>query len=805
METLLHDLRYGVRMLVKSPFFTVVTVIALALGIGANTAIFSVVNGILLRPLPFKDADRIVRVLVTTQQTVSNTHSPANYLDIKSQNRTFENLVAHCEYPVSLTSVKEPRSLAGQIVTSEFFDMLGIDPQLGRVFRAEDGKPGGPRLAVLSNKIWREIFDGDQNIAGKEAVFNNESFTITGVMPAGFDFPENTQVWLLARKQVPEPPFTLTPEYENQRTLVYLTITGKLKSGISIEQAQSDLTTVMDGLRRQYPKEIEKSGLLIQPLKKYLVRDVSQSLFVLLGAVAAVLLIAIANVANLSLARAAARQQEIAIRVALGASRFRIMRQLLTESLLLSILGGACGLLLAVWGTRVLVSMAPVDIPRLKEIGMDGQVLVFTIFVSLLTGLIFGISPSIQASKPNLNESLKDGARSSAGSGRGYRAILVVAEIALSMVLLIGAGLLIKSFIRLQEVNPGFDSTNLMAAETTLPIVKYTQDQQMITYISGVVRGIRGIPGVKNVGTTTGLPYTNSEIHMSFMVVGQPRREGEPDLRFDAVSPDFFLAMGIPLIKGRFFSEQDQLNSPKVGIINHAMVDRYFHDVDPIGQKLDLSDGKGAREIVGVVGDVKYDGLNAEAKPQVYVPSLQCPWPFVAIVIKTSVPPLGLGPEVRRRIWAVDKEEPIDELKVLGKYQYDSVSQPRFRTVLLGSFAGLALLLAAVGIFGVMAYTVSQSTREIGIRMALGAQKQDVLRLVLGQGMALTAVGILIGLFAAYLLTRFLAALLFSVSATDPVTFVLIPVLLATVALLACYLPARRAARVDPLIAIRHE
>src|SRR5581483_6489756 len=636
METLLQDLRYGVRTLLKSPVYTVVTIIVLALGIGANTAIFSVVNGVLLRPLPYKYPDRIVSVLAVDHGKPSNSHSPANYTDLKNQNQSFEYLSAYRDYPVGLVGAGEPRSLTGPIVSSEFFDLLGIEPAIGRTFHSEDGKSSGPRLAVLSHKLWQSAFNEDKNIVGRQVTVKNEPFTITGVMPPGFAFPEEIEIWLLAQKQVPEPPFSVE-QYETQRSLNYFQVMGRLKPGVSVESAQADLGTIAARLQHDFPDANDQKGLIVRPLQSYLVKDVRASLLVLLGAVAAVLLIAVANVANLSLARSATRQQEMAIRVALGASRFRIVRQLLTESLLLSCLGGAGGLLLSLWGTSVLISLSPEDIPRLKDVTVDARVFVFTVVVSILAGVLFGLSPSIQSSKPNLNEDLKEGSRGSTATGRRFRSSLVIAEVALSMVLLISAGLMIKSFARLQEVNMGFNPANVLVAQIGLPEKKYSKDEQMIDFVERLIPKIKSLPGVVNVGTSTTTPYSNSDIDFSFQIEGRPVNPNEKlDARFDAVSPDFFTTFQTPLIKGRFFTDRDSANAPEVSIINQTMAKRFFAGEDPIGKKLITGLGRGAREIVGVVGDVRYDALNEEPLPQIYNPVAQSPLPFICVVVRTS-------------------------------------------------------------------------------------------------------------------------------------------------------------------------
>lgn len=800
MTILLQDLRYAVRMLLKNPGVTIIGVIALALGIGANAAIFSVVNAVLLRPLPYDQPERLV-VLKENKvpQFPEFSVSPGNFLDWQKQNTVFEKLVAINGAAYNLVIGDEPERLVGARVSAGTFEMLKVVPSLGRTFLEEEDQPGHEGVVILSDGLWRRRFGADPNIAGQPVTLSGNAYTVIGVMPAAFRFPDNeTELWT---------PIAFTARQAQQHGSHFLSAIGRLKPGVTIEQANEELVAIAGRLAEQYPGSNAGWSVNVFSMQDYAVRDIKLALLVLLGAVALVLLIACANVANLQLARAAARQKEIAIRSALGASRWRVVRQLLTESVLLSIVGGAVGLLLAVWGNNSLLSLAPEDLPRVKDASLDGKVLAFTIVVSLLTGVIFGLVPALQAGNSKLNEILKEGSRGSTGGHHRVRGALVVAEVAIALVLLVGAGLLIRSLYRLQQVNPGFNPHNAMAVNIALPGKKYPQSEQRSAFFTELIARVSMLPGVKAVGATQSLPI-QGDFLVGFKIQGRPPAAPGDDVstNYYAVTPDYFQAMGIPLLRGRLFTEHDNATAPSVAIINEEMVKKFFPDEDPIGKRLSLSQGTDRyREIVGVVGDVKQYGLAQPATWQSYEPYLQMPFGGMTMILRTEGNPMTLASAIRSEVLAVDKEQPVSRIRTLDLIVADSISQQRFSMLLLGAFAAVALILAVVGLYGVMSHSVTQRTHEIGIRAALGAQHKDVIKLIVGQGMILALIGVAIGLGASYALTRVMAALLFGVAPTDTLTFVGISLLLTGVALGACFVPARRALKVDPIVALRYE
>jgi predicted permease len=806
-----QDLRYGVRMLLKTPGFTAVAVVALALGIGANSAIFSVVNTVLLQPLPYKDPDRLVMVWEddTKGGYPRDTPAAANYIDWRDQNQVFEGMAALADQSFNLTGVGEPERLEGRRVSAGLFPLMGVEPQLGRAFLPEEDQPGANKVVVLSHGLWQRRFGSDPGIAGKTLTLNGEGHTVVGVMPPQFQFPRReVELWV---------PVAFTPQEAANRGRHYLQVVARMKPGVTLEQAQADMTTVAARLQQQYPDQNTDLGAAVMPLHEQVAGDIKPALLILLGAVGFVLLIACANVANLLLARAAVRQKEISIRVALGASRQRLVRQFLTESVLLAAVGGAAGLLLALWGVNLLRSFIPQNISQVEAITIDARVVAFTLLVSLLTGLVFGLAPATQASSFNLNETLKEGGRDSASGSRGnrVRGLLVVAEVAVSLILLIGAGLLLNSFLRLRSVDPGFSTDNLLTMGIVLPQTKYPDHARRSAFYTELINRIEALPGVSSAAVVNWIPLVRQGDSIGFSVEGRPDPApgtgNRPTVVTRVVHPHYFRTMGVQFMQGREFTAQDRADTPAVAVISETMARRHWPNEDPTGKRItpgqpDSTDPDDWITIVGVVKDVRQFELAADPKPQMYLSYEQAG--FFAprhLVVKTDVDPLGLAATVRKTVWEIDKDQPVSNISTMEDVLSESIERQRFSMLLLGVFAALAMVLAAVGVYGVMSYSVAQRTREIGIRMALGAQKRDVLKLAVGQGLKLVLIGVAFGLASAFLLTRVMSSLLFGVSATDPATFVAIPLLLIGVALVASYIPARRAAKVDPMVALRYE
>ncbi|HSD46076.1 MAG TPA: ABC transporter permease [Pyrinomonadaceae bacterium] len=806
---MLKDFRYGVRSLLKRPGLTAVALITLALGIGVNTAIFSAVDAVLLRPLPYKDPASLVAVWEHTPVLgiVQNEFAPANYFDLRNQNQVFEDLGAFGQLSINLTGEGEPEQLDGQLVTANVFKLLGVQPALGRTFASDEDQKGREHVAVLSDALWARRFNRDPNVVNRSITLNGESFAVVGVMPPHFFFPEReVELWL---------PWSMEPGQAEGRGDHYFRLIGRLKPGVTREQANAEAESIATRLASAYPRTNEGLGFVVNSFHKDYVGDLRRPMLILFAAVGLVLLIACANVANLMLAQATTRRREIAIRMALGARRWAIARQMLAESLLLAAAGGLLGVLGAVWGVQALAKLLPESLSKLQAITVDTRVFLFTLGVTVLTAIAFGAVPAFHAARANPGDTLGDTSRDLAGgvSGRYLRRVLVVSEVALAVVLLVGAGLLIRSFQRLRQVDVGFKPDNLLTMRMVLPMPKYAKPENRRAFYDELLRRVDELPGVESAGMITFLPLSTSGMKFSFSVEGrnQPGDMQLPFALYRVVSPDYFHALGIPLQRGRFFDTRDVPGATPAMIINRRLAEQFWPGEDPTGKRLKIGPADSQNPwatVVGVVGDVRQAGLYGEQLPELYVPYTQERRPWIAprdLVVRMDGDSAAVVGAVREAVWAVDKDQPVSNVRTMDQVFAAAVSRERFQMLLLAVFASLALVLACVGLYGVISYAVAQRTHEIGVRMALGAQPRDVLSLVIRQGMVLTVAGLLLGIGVGLAVTRVMTDMLFGVTATDTVTFVSVGTLLVLVAFLACYVPARRATKVDPLVALRYE
>ena len=811
MTGLLQDFRYALRQLRKAPLFSAIALLILALGIGANTAIFSVVSAVLLRPLPFPQSGRLVQIwhvppAASFHGMTTFPVSPANYLDWLKQNDVFERMAIYGYNSFNLTTKSQPEMVVAAKVSSDFFSVLRARPMLGRAFVPEEDQPGRGNVAIISQAFWQSHCGSNPKIVGQTIILDRQSYTVVGVMDSKFFFPSpdthwHPQIWT---------PTGWTDEQRAVRGNHNYLVLARLRPGIDLKRAQAEMDTISRRLEQQYPADDRGWGSVVVPLRDQLVGDVRPALLVLLGAVTFVLLIACANLANLVLAKTLARRKEIAIRTSLGASSARVLRQVLSETVLLALIGGAFGLLLAHFGVGFMVAFMSEKLPRAGEIGLDGWVLGFTLTVSILTGILAGLAPAWRLTKSNMNDELKQGS-GRGGSDRGgnrTRSVLVIAEIALSLTLLVGAGLMVRSLWLLRGVDPGFDPHNVLTMTLALSPINYALPVQQSGFFNEVLRRVRALPGVESAGAIDALPVSGGSTQ-PIAIEGHPpvQMSEQPEVAVRSVTPGYLHTTRIPLLQGRDFSEADSSDRPPVLLVSESMAKRFWPDENPIGKRLTMSFfPQGLREVIGVAGDVKQDGLSAvQPVATLYVPFAQIPHRSLSLVVRTGPTPASLISAVTNAVHQVDGEEPVVDLMTMEEILSGSLLQQRFNMLLLAAFAGLALFLAAVGIYGVLSYAVKRRMQEIGIRMALGAERGDVLRMVLGQGLRLALVGVGVGLVAALALTRLMTSQLFGVTASDPLTFLCVPLLLVGVALVACYLPARRATKVDPMVALRYE
>jgi putative ABC transport system permease protein len=811
MGALMQDVRYGIRTLSRSPGFTAIVILTLALGIGANTAIFSVVNAVLLAPLPYNQPNKLVMVW---SKNVSKGYkifpvSGGDYSEWKSENSVFENMAASSDTLYTLTGAGDPEVVIGYQFSADYFRLLGAAPELGRTFLDEEDRPKGPNVVVLSDAIWRRAFGADPGIVGKSITLTGKPFAVVGVMPPDFKYPSLVELWT---------PLGLPASYLANYSDTPLRVLARLKPGVTLKQAQAQMDSIQQRIAQEHPQTDSGNGVNLIPLREQIAGDVKMPLLVLLGAVGFVLLITCANIASLMLARAAGRRKEIAVRTALGASRGRLIRQFLAESLLLSLAGGALGFLFASGATSFLVAIFPnnianLSIPQVTSIPMDARVFSFTLLAALLTGVLFGLAPVLGFRAATSSEGLKGASRSTTASWgeRRVRAVLVMSEFALALVLLIGAGLLITSFRNLLRGSLGFDADHVLSAQLFLSNAKYpsAEPEKRLAFVNDAISRMKELPGVESVGAAGFMPLSGFWGEADFTVQGQPEPAAgqKPSAKSDLVTPDYFRSMGISLLKGRDFTAEDRKGSAQVVIVNETLAHKEFGSQNPIGRQLNFGDTNKPElwEVVGVVSDVHDFGLEEKVRGNVYRPFAQIPVPVVAFVVRTSGRPSSLTSAVKHAIWSVDKDQPIYKIIGVDQMASESLGLRRVSSVLLGAFSALALLLAGLGIYGVMAFSVAQRTREIGVRMALGAQPESVLKMIMGYGMRIVLAGMAVGLAGALALTRLMTSLLYGVKVTDGTTFLVTSLLLAFIAMVACYVPARRAMRVDPMVALRYE
>ena len=817
MDSLLKDTRYAIRSLIKRPGFVAVAIITLALGIGANTAIFSVINAVVLRPLPYDDPDRLVMVWETIAGNDRRSVAPGNYVDWRDHNKTFAGMSAVFNGNFNLTGNGEPERINGATVTSNLMDVLGVPAQLGRTFQPDDDAHQDRRIVLISDGLWKRRFGVDKDVIGRNITIDEASYTVVGVMPSGFQFPVKSDLWVLGRDRnaVSASLISQFPDndWTHERDAHFLSVVGRLKPGASLSQAQSDIAGIARRAEQEFPNTNEGLSSNVVSLHTQIVGEVQGLLFILLGAVAFVLLIACTNVANLMLARSVKREREMAIRVAVGAGRWRLVRQLLTESLLLSFAGGLAGLFLSTWVVDLFIKLSPGDIPRLDEAAVDLRLLGFTFVVSLLTGIGFGLLPAFHGTRVRLSSSLKEGGKTTSGRlHRTTRNVLIASEIALAQILVVGAGLLILSYVRASQINPGFNPLGVLSAKIAPSAKKYPNPKAKAAFYSVVLDRLSHLPGVQSVGMVMNLPLSGASMNRGFRAEGRPEPKPDENITMDyqVVNEDYFRTMEVPVVRGRAFTKSDTETSERVIVINQTLARRYWPNEDPIGRRMAIGESSKEtswRTIVGVVGDMRHASLSESAVPTaftVYTQDLES-WPRMAFVVKTDIDPVALTSSVRSALTAIDPSQPVYAIEPMEKLVNDAIAPRRFVMSLIGLLALIALVLSAVGVYGVISFSVSERTHEMGIRMALGARKGDVLALVLGQSARIAAFGIVLGLIGAFALTRLLKALLFEVSPTDPITFASVAVLLGVVALIACYIPARRATKVDPVVALRYE